>query len=372
MLKKTTLILGAGASIEFGYPLGTELKSKILEILDLIIKKVRNLDDEINKYLSQYSTTCEDVMNNVISKLDLINPNDQFDEKKILSFLIKTCKISPNTILNFYEQFKGSHLNTIDAFLEGKKEFIELGRLLIAYVILSCEIEDNLSNTNNGKNWYNYLLNEIGIKLKDIESSGLKIITFNYDRSFEHYFIKSMINTHGEGKSDDPQQYIDLLNKIECYHVHGDIGGGKLTWGIGNSARIYSNKVKYNEVIEASNSIKIISEVDVQKSYEKVINILNNSNQIFILGFGFDSRNLDRLKLSTYKKPIYASRTRISDREIKEISMSLYNSVLFSKNEEYGIIDFLKKEIGLSGIRSDEHEKFKFPHEKNKVKVYAR
>lgn len=137
--KRVVLILGAGASLPFGFPLGNGLLSRIF---------------------------------------GLGSGNIYYD------FLLRS-GFDPNLISNFQRDLKLSGRSSIDAFLENNPQYVNVGKAAIAVLIASGETEGNLFNPDNGENWYKYLLELLlsGLGPTEISGLNLSIITYNYDRS---------------------------------------------------------------------------------------------------------------------------------------------------------------------------------------------
>lgn len=265
--KKTVLILGAGASYAYGFPLGEGLKNSILSRLTDVT-------------------------------IDTIASGGGFKTRDARTFR---------------EAFKGClGAGTIDAFLRDRREFIEFGRYMIAVALLHCE---NNKNMTPKENWYRNLygvLNENGFDA--FGDNKLSIITFNYDRSLEHFLYESLIHGHGYDQSDIA--CADQLNKIPIIHVHGQLG--YLPWQLEDSNYDPGNPqyqdpdwdlnvVKFggssssatkNDFDLAAKSIKIVHEVSKEDDpFVKANALLQKARCIYILGLGYHPENLERLGL---------------------------------------------------------------------------
>ena len=141
-MEKMCLVLGAGASKPYGYPLGFELKQRII----------------------QYC----------ISKPpDCALPKDLVHHQKILEDVARRLDGSPAlTIDHFLDEFR--------AYLEHTPDW-ELGqhtRMAVAAVLLRHEYRTEIMD-----GWYNDLARHLSTR--DCRTP-LRIITFNYDRSLEY------------------------------------------------------------------------------------------------------------------------------------------------------------------------------------------
>lgn len=281
--QKTVFILGAGASKPFGLPTGQELLDIISE--SLIYKPFTIYDHEIpsNIYIQNQKVIKDDNKSN--------NPFFQ---------LLINLGYSRKEIEKFSQDLKQSQLNSIDSFLEYRTEYIEIGKYCIAYNLLKRESEKFLFSNSD---WYKYLWTRLSTNFEDISKNTISFITFNYDRSLEFYFTKSMSALFD--KSDE--ECLLKLSEIPIIHLHGQLGYLPFDSN--------ENKIKYGEEIEsvdqlkmAAKSIKIVHEsIHEDPQFTQAKKLINEAEKICILGFGFNHKNVERLQLSNISCPAYAS-----------------------------------------------------------------
>ncbi len=169
--KKTVFVVGAGASIPYGYPLGYELVDKIVAVAG------KSNNEQAEKFIK------------------LIKLHDPFS---IDSFLAQHCSHDPD-LTNF-------------------------GKQLIAEVILSCEDRDKIAGKSNNENWYRYLTHAMFAdkeRLINDEPLPFKIITFNYDVSLDYYLLERVWKA--TMLSDDEKKKV--LKKLDTAitHVYGAV-----------------------------------------------------------------------------------------------------------------------------------------------------
>ena len=129
----TTLILGAGASAALNYPVGEELRERILTI----IQKNNGLYTDALK-----------------------------------------AGFSEDSITTFAEDFDSSALPTIDEFLKHRSDHRDIGSFAIAYELIMYEDEANLRRVGH-KSWYCRLRRKLGSGIDELLQNGLSVITFN-------------------------------------------------------------------------------------------------------------------------------------------------------------------------------------------------
>ncbi len=280
--KKTVLILGAGASCDYGYPTGAELVKNI-------IKSIQNVE-YVNSYDEEIKMMEDPKLKNLCQKLEDFNPIN------------------------------------IDYFLKHHTDVQDAGKRMIAYEILKCELkskdelEEERSNKESNKNmkdWYRYLFHAITSGCENPEDlnknlENLFIITFNYDISLESYIKTRLSQT--EFFKDVQEDFCQEFFKNNIIHVYGKIRDlyeekdQKINkWVQDHKANqpctitkepvllIYSTQLKENiEVIGGKN--------DKQKGINKeAAEWISAAEKLFILGFGFDSNNIDKIGLLKFK-----------------------------------------------------------------------
>ncbi|MCH9005344.1 MAG: hypothetical protein IH838_08665 [Proteobacteria bacterium] len=246
MIQKNTvvLVLGAGASAPYGFPSGDGLVDAI--------KKIGGRD--IGEFLEQ-------------------SPDYESDH-----------------VQWFLEEFQKSGRNSIDRFLQHRSEFSNVGRSMIAYQLMRTEHPPGLFESRD-RRWYTYFYNNIlnPESPKDFDKNRLRIITYNYDRSFEAFLFSALRSGFdlSEGKTADRMRSVPII------HVHGSFGDLP---GMGHNVREYLPN--FAGIKQAIHRLNIVSD-DIERSgvLEQCGEVLRGASHVVFLGFGFDSVNLGRLQL---------------------------------------------------------------------------
>jgi hypothetical protein len=187
---------------------------------------------------------------------------------------------------------------SIDTFLEFREDLRETGRTAIACTLLPCETEARLSNANasGGDNWYQRLLNWLlPAAGADFPAHRVSILTYNYDRSLEHYVYLAL--QHRYRCSD--AEIAKMMLKLPIVHIHGSFG--RLPWQTGDSRAVPygtdESVLSRNHIIDSANSIKIIFEPEIETSKTLAVarDMLRNATEVLFFGFGYDETNLQRL-----------------------------------------------------------------------------
>jgi hypothetical protein len=255
--KPTVLILGAGASMPYGFPSGRDL-------LRIILNDLRP------DSASNWFTT------------------------------LKELGITEDCIRTFRNDLYYSGSSSVDAFLEHRLEFLDIGKLAITLSLIPLEVEHRLFDIKvREQSWYEYLFGKLNAPFNVFDENRLSVITFNYDRSIEHYMFKAMKNLYG--KSDE--ECATKLNNIPIIHVHGRLG--PLPWQ-DNTGRAYMPRpdlLKSEGIKSVSEQIVVISEdVDTSRDFEDAFKLMRTAERIYFLGFGYHEMNLRRLKIDKLNK----------------------------------------------------------------------
>jgi hypothetical protein len=243
--KPTVLILGAGASAHLRYPTGINLLGQI----------------------------CNRIKQKIYHKDKAIEDLHRSEE-----------------IQDFYMRLSRSGYYSVDTFLEDNREFIDIGKIFIADCLKQFENWDILFPPSD-PGWYQYLFNRmITPSVDQIEQNKVAIITFNYDRSLEAYLHQAII--HRYNVSEDISA--DVIRQLNIIHPHGILG---------KYPEIpYSNDLTKTSLYMISQSIKIIHEINdtsdtfCSPEFEMSHKVLQESQKIYFLGFGFHEDNIRRFR----------------------------------------------------------------------------
>lgn len=256
--RDTVFILGAGASVPFGLPSGEMLVDNIL--------KLRRGQPYGDKYLP----------------------------------LLTELGVEDDLFLEFQRELADSTHYSIDAFLERRPKYLDIGKLAIALRLLPCESESILSSPNTHyetKNWYRVLLQRLtegASHISQIAANKVTFVTFNYDRSLEHFLFSSLCSYY----ETNPSEVAAILAQLPIIHVHGRLGS--LPWQSDNDQDVVVyGDWRSDAVQRAAKGIKIISEITPDTMYEFDVARMPilNASDIFFLGFGYHPDNVKRLQV---------------------------------------------------------------------------
>ena len=280
--KETLFILGAGASVPYGYPTGNELRNDICRNFEKRIVELTEKDPES-------------------SPLDVRQIAKEAHE--------------------FTNVFFNSSTASIDLFLARNRHFSEIGKKAIVLSILeaernSCFREDM---SYKSQDWYSYLFQKMTEDLIDPESydyfdaNQVAFITFNYDRSLEHFLYESLSNAFSSAPKD---KIISQLRRIQIFHVYGIVD--KLAWQGGDTK--YRDDYSLTSIDKMKNNIRLIHE-RIRLDVRAMDFAMHNASRFYFLGFGYAEENLNVLgirKVLNGDQEIYGTAFGMTNKEISE------------------------------------------------------
>jgi hypothetical protein len=244
---QTVLILGAGASHGYGFPLGSELSDQIRGLVreDSVLRQ------------SLVSAGCRETDVNALGDL-----------------------------------FDRSGMRSIDTFLARRDDAIDFGKFVIAAVIADAE-RRALPPRATGDHWYAYLWDHLSDGSRDDFSDNcLKIISFNYDRSLE-YFLREAIHVNYRMSLEEAERLRQSV--VPIVHVYGALDGAYGVWpDVEESSFKQTHLRKFLE--RGARGLQVIPEGrDNSPGLLECHRYLKEADRICFLGFGYDKENLARL-----------------------------------------------------------------------------
>ena len=278
----TVLVLGAGASRPYGFPTAAELKELICGRFQEGSEACR-LFDERSEFYTTYN------------------------------------------FVEFRNAFRKSGKASVDAFLEHRPEFIDVGKLAIAYCLRPFEREDSLFDANaiGSSDWYQYLFERLSTTFDEFRQNKLAIITFNYDRSLEHYLLVALRNTYGR----DIDECIDVLRAIPIVHVYGQLSRHPYPFDKGSLA-YRTGGDEYFAAVNAAAGISLLHEAEPALDQAKAL--LDGAERVCFLGFGYHPTNVERLRLlnSARSRSVFGTARGLIGGEIDAVENTLQRTLL--------------------------------------------
>lgn len=276
--KNTVFILGAGASQPYGFPTGKPLCSQII-----------NSSDNKNIF--------EACLNRFRKS------SDEYDLEK---------KEFTERIHFFQEKLRASFFESIDTFLENNPDFMSLGKIFIAHILIKSENPESIIYGN--PNWYSYLWQHCMLSsFEELQNNKISFITFNYDRSLEFFFHTAV--KHGFSRSD--AEVIQVLSNFKIFHFYGSLGS--LPWQESSGYDYSSNHTLIDRYRSAIDSLHLVGK-DRTKNFEMAYNLIKKAERVVFLGFGYNKENLDRLEIKLMEgKEVWGSAYGLEEAEKRAV-----------------------------------------------------
>lgn len=258
---KDVYLLGAGASLAYGYPLGQMLKEEILKLAsgnDQIFNKLKeNIDkdkrSDIQHELGEFSK--------------------EFDK--------------------FIEAFKKSGAETIDSFVHRNPSLLGISRFLVGYVLTIRAraarniIDGAVSKMNDhAEPWiHNYLNKRVGTNYQQYINEPDCFISFNYDLSLEDHFLNYFSSQQIDGYVSGNSKRI-VFNELPVFHIYGQLSGLKPVL----------SSLSRNEPPDVENLLQVSSEINFidrkdNVDYLAIREIIQKAERLIVLGYGYDPDN---------------------------------------------------------------------------------
>ena len=311
--------MGAGASCPYGYPSGARLRERVC--------LPQGFWSDYNAY---------GMVNQI---MDPIEKNRK-----------------PQEIKEFTGIFNKSMIKSIDKFMANNPKLATIGKYIIAFEVLRAEKQSKFGEDTRfeqeklaynhrhgnlvpesflsqplfqGGDWYFYLYNRIiegkvgKDALPNFSNGNLAFITFNYDRSLEHYFYESLCNSFSEVSKQD---IVKCLESLRILHVYGQIV--PLKWQDPKYGVDYGLDFRESLLQKSADNIKTIYEQEKSPELEEARKLLSQAEQIFFLGFGYAPENMEILGLPGVISPpcfVYGTAFNLIQEEVHRILTTVNN-----------------------------------------------
>lgn len=284
----TTIVLGAGASADFGMPLGSELYKRALEGLRNLQYEwsVRNRADSFFDYHAMVGFMKADPVRKVFLPYVLsekdgrsnINLNRIF---RIISVMEKAPAYSIDTLaLEYPEETEFLRTLTAREIISVIEAQISLDENHNEYRIWENRmIPDPTTKSASIANWMHLLLSMIRNSVARQPDQKFNIVSFNYDRIFE-----KVATAIWNGPSRKIGEFHELF---KIYYPHG-----KIYWEI-DQANKSSLSIEQSDIIFAHNKPEHFGA-------EESALAVGQANKLIFLGFHFSPENIQTLELDEY------------------------------------------------------------------------
>lgn len=274
-----TFVLGAGASFEVNMPTGNDLKDKIALSMSNY-RRIASFDDPLLEALDALS-----------QRSGGRSPaNDYYQAAKRISAGMPQAP----SIDNFIDSHRSNN------------QIAEVGKLAIASAILKAERQSKLyvnpASTYNkldfsgvSDTWFNAFFQLISLNAQEEDLparlSRVRVVTFNYDRTLEHFLFNSIQNYYGSS----PEQAAKILSHLTVLHPYGQVGN--LPWQNSGVAVPFGGDMHNSALIQISQTLRTFTEgtSEEQSQIELIRASILEAEILTFLGFAYHELNLKLL-----------------------------------------------------------------------------
>jgi hypothetical protein len=246
------LVLGAGASMPYGFPSGLALKARIWSSIERFFGR-GDSGGHVDKELGQ-------------RLIDAGFHKDDLDQ--------------------FGTALKRSPRRSIDAFLENQPDFDKIGRAAIVAALSPLESTSPINTPGKqiDDDWYEHFYNKLPGGMEALAAFRFGVVTFNYDRSFETYLEQAVRDDYRVS----PERALSALQGMRVVHFYGSLG-----------TQPFGSQLHGDQLLQAAEAIEIVRQRDAEyRGVDSARTLIQSASKIVFLGFGYDRTNVARLAIS--------------------------------------------------------------------------
>lgn len=307
---KTVFVVGAGASRDFGFPTGDDLRLEIVRVLTGFLPQNFSTDCQF----------CAAVLKKSNGRMARLGQYQSAAQRLISALPLA---ISIDNLLH-------AHRND--------SEMVFLGKLAICHVILSKEnqsplfyesenIRDKVQNINFesssiNASWYLPLMRLLNMG-KDLEMvqtifENIAFIIWNYDRCIEHFLVNSIMKYFNVSE----KIAISAMNELRIIHPYGQVG--KLPWQEISGVETKFGE-KYPNLQEISDSILTFTESAEEGVRQRAVDLVQGAETLVFMGFGYLPQNVKLMTVDSHSnvKRIFSTTYGVGERDVPIIESEL-------------------------------------------------
>ena len=243
-MKRTTFILGAGASHHLGFPLGQELKEMVVN------GRVATAGSwyDSSQWLTYVGFSADDV--NLL--------------RSALFDCVRT---------------------SVDGFLQipANRGYDGIARAAMAAVLIPLEKQCAQRRWKGGQAcWYRHLFNAVlpdDIATGHCKSLPLRVITLNFDRSFEQALAFTLYGTFGVPADEAPSV---AAEQVPVTHLHGSLFGSS-SWISPQD----ETAATVEEIKRSAECLRVVGDQLDSAAVDAAVDSIYWAQRICLLGFGF-------------------------------------------------------------------------------------
>jgi hypothetical protein len=325
-MPRVVFVLGAGASRPYGLPTSKELRTILLgtEAGDRALISLGINFDRIVSFIDSRGMRDEPKYGELFARAtDREIPTDLNVARLFVDAALDGfCVGRGGTLKNFRHRLFNSQRVSIDAFITNNPDLEKIAKHAVAAVLLLCEREERLE-----ADWYQQFLERL--MRGGAHDGEFGVITFNYDRSFEHYFKRAYAHNY----LSDELLASKLYRQLKILHAYGCLGTLEGT--------IMPPLVRYGDVNTFGDAVDQMElATPAHSPNDNIKGLLDGVERVVFIGFGFWKENMDLIELDKKDPPsIYASAFRLPVTVMEDVK-ARYPNIIFGNRDDH-VLDFV-------------------------------
>lgn len=313
---KTVLVVGAGASAEFGFPLGSALLSSIAKKVDISY--------ELGRQKRGDYVVAEALRNALDAQNDVTHYNEHLHSAWQLVASSKQ-GLSIDNVLDALEDEKAARVGKfgIVSCILAAEEASPLSKWVEHF-------PDKVDITAFSKTWLDRLTKLLteGRRKSEIGEifENLSIVNFNYDRVIEQYLPFAIANYYGV----KPTEVREVMPQLPIFRPYGK--AGNLPWESSENSVAFGHCRAADLEVAAQQILTFTEQVQDAELVSGIRNAMQSADRIVFLGFGYHRQNLELLRSNAPKHvEICGTSFGMSNSDTQMVSQELIK--LFGLNE---------------------------------------
>lgn len=312
---KTVFVIGAGASADFGLPVGDGLKTLLIAKLAIEFEEygrsLRRGDETVVEALRLKSRVLGDPLGNVNR------------------FLPSARSIAANMPLALsIDNYLNDHSDDIDAIIAAKLaitiSIIEAERKSVLHIDRRHSDVIDFSKTTNSWLAAFFQIAQERVHKNDVRQifDNISFVCFNYDRCIEQYLYYVLQQYYRINSSEAEE----IIRRLSIVHPYGMIGN--LPWLNHTNSAEFGEHLHASKLSSISDSIRTFTESVDDGIKEAIKKVLKDSLRIVFLGFGYHQQNIDLLTVEEGNniKELLGTAYKIPSAERVYVDKSLYKA----------------------------------------------
>lgn len=326
---KTVYVLGAGASKEYGLPIGDELKENISQLLRIPVNNFGEISGG-----NQLIKSC--FMSKWFGDLDYHMRTTRVAELANISN-----RISTNLPLAI----------SIDNYVDNHREnqnIEKISKLAISYCILQAERKSKMVNYKEkhrplvdlnalSNTWIVKLFRTIteNRSFQELESvfRNITFVVFNYDRCLEYFLFNALLSYYSDSGATK-ETVRELINSITIFHPYGKIGVLPELLENPSDGMQFGGEVDEKKLVEIASQINTFTQgtAESNNSVAGIRKALSETQRQVYLGFAFHELNMELLRPKSAtihdQVKIYATTLGMGESDAQIVKSKISNLVM--------------------------------------------